>query len=136
MNIKDVLKEENINEEFEFNYGNVTGKIKIVKEYGFLIAKYKNKPIESIFNLDSIINQMDFRSLDDNISLNKYGDIDWNNVKVDRAILVSNDNENWNKRYFAFYRGDKIFAWINGYNSHTSKNDDCCYGWKYAQLLD
>lgn len=64
-------------------------------------------------------------------------EFDWSKVAVDTPILVRNtDNEEWNKRYFARYEYETIYAWVNGRTSWASIDDDDVYAWKYAKLSE
>lgn len=62
---------------------------------------------------------------------------DWSKVKVDTPILVrGSENEEWNKRYFARYENETIYAWVNGRTSWASIDSDDVYAWKYAKLAE
>ena len=62
---------------------------------------------------------------------------DWSKVKVDTPILVRNiENEEWNKRYFARYENETIYAWVNGRTSWASIDYDDVYPWKYVKLAE
>lgn len=56
---------------------------------------------------------------------------DWSKVEVDTPILVSNDGEEWNRRYFSHYE-EAIYAWGEGTTSWSS--DNRTVPWKYAKL--
>ena len=59
--------------------------------------------------------------------------IDWENISVDTKILVSIDGEKWNKRYFAKYINDGVYAWDCGATSFSSNH---CTKWAYAKLYE
>ena len=62
---------------------------------------------------------------------------DWSKVAVDTPILVRNiENEEWNKRYFARYENETIYAWISGRTSWNAYDDDNVFPWKYAKLAE
>lgn len=64
-------------------------------------------------------------------------DIDWSKVPVDTKILVSDNREDWFKKYFAKYEKGKIYTiytWANGRTSFTAKYDNDVISWKYARL--
>lgn len=64
-------------------------------------------------------------------------EVDWSKVEVDTPILVrGSENEEWNKRYFARYENETIYAWVNGRTSWTSIDSDYVYAWKYAKLAE
>lgn len=55
------------------------------------------------------------------------------NCKVDDKVMVSNDGEFWDKRYFSMYdeQNDKVYAYGIGLTSWTT---NISYEWKYARL--
>lgn len=59
--------------------------------------------------------------------------VDWSKVEIDTPILVSNDDENWYKRYFAKYNSERnvIYAFDRGC---TSWSADRTAAWDYAKL--
>lgn len=67
----------------------------------------------------------------------KEPEVDWSKVAVDTPILVRNtDNEDWNKRYFARYENETIYAWISGRTSWNAHDNDDVFAWKYAKLAE
>ena len=59
---------------------------------------------------------------------------DWSKVKVDTPILVRADEEEaWDRRYFAKYENGHVYAWVGGCTSWTEENASA---WKYAELLE
>lgn len=68
---------------------------------------------------------------------------DWSKVPVDTPILVSDDNENWYRSYFAKYDNNdhQVWTWRSGRTS-WSINYDGAYLvsnkeiWKYAKLAE
>ena len=58
---------------------------------------------------------------------------DWSKVAVDTKVLVSDDGENWRKRYFAKYEDGKIYVFING---ATSWVGGMTQRWKYTKLVE
>jgi len=62
--------------------------------------------------------------------------VDWSKVKVDTKILVrENEQEDWEKRYFAKYENERVFAWFCGGTSWSAR-DNVVLGWKYAELAE
>lgn len=61
--------------------------------------------------------------------------IDWNNVKVDTRILVSNDESTWYNRYFAKYEDGKVYAFDAGASSWSNEKNTHLVEWKYAKLF-
>lgn len=63
--------------------------------------------------------------------------VDWNKVKVDTPILVSNDNENWYKRHFAKYESGLFYAWDSGNTSWSVKaGNNPSRPWAHAKLAE
>ena len=59
--------------------------------------------------------------------------LDWSKVDVDTKILVSVSGKNWEKRYFAKYEYNSVYAWDYGATSYSGKH---CSTWKYAKLYE
>ena len=60
--------------------------------------------------------------------------VDWSKVKVDTPILVRADEEEaWDRRYFAKYENGHVYAWVCGCTSWTEENASA---WKYAKLAE
>nr|DAY43498.1 MAG TPA: hypothetical protein [Caudoviricetes sp.] len=64
------------------------------------------------------------------------GIVDWSKVKVDTPILVSNDNKEWIKRYFARYENGNVYGWLNGKTSWTAICELSIGHWNYAKLAE
>ena len=64
------------------------------------------------------------------------GIVDWMAVKVDTPILVSNDNKEWIKRYFARYEDGNVYGWLNGKTSWTATGELSIGYWNYAKLAE
>lgn len=60
-------------------------------------------------------------------------EVDLTKVPVDTTIFVSNDNENWHRKYFAKYADGKVLAWANGNTSYTTNE---VFSWEYAKLAE
>lgn len=59
---------------------------------------------------------------------------DWSKVEVDTPILVREDEDReWNRRYFAKYENETIYAWGGG---RTSWNETAVVDWEYAKLAE
>lgn len=64
-------------------------------------------------------------------------EIDWNKVEVDTPILVKDmEYENWRKRYFAEYKDEVVYAWVNGKTSWSAIDDKDVTTWNYAKLAE
>lgn len=71
----------------------------------------------------------------------EYQEVDWSKVPIDTKVLVSDDNENWNRGYFAGYnRQNKvIYTFRYGATSWTNKWTNENMGrteWRYAKLAE
>lgn len=64
------------------------------------------------------------------------GIVDWSKVAVDTPILVSGDNKEWVKRYFAKYKDGKVYCWLNGKTSWTAFCELSIGHWKYTKLAE
>ena len=59
--------------------------------------------------------------------------VDWSKVEVDTKVFVSDDGNDWYKRYFARYENGIVYCWDMGATSWTARitND-----WNYAKLAE
>lgn len=63
--------------------------------------------------------------------------VDWSKVKVDTPILVRESEQNpWLKRYFAKFKGGKVYAWNSGKTSWSIEDKIGMSCWKYAKLAE
>ena len=63
-------------------------------------------------------------------------EVDWSQVSVDTPILVRDyEDEVWQRRYFAKYENGLIYAWMHGYTSWSTP-DDNTVAWTYAKLAE
>lgn len=93
---------------------------------GLSIDEYGNCPRESIQNW-----------LDSEYVEPEKEEVDWSKVPIDTKVLVSDDNENWVRGYFAGYnRQNKvIYTFQYGATSWTNKNMGRTE-WRYAKLAE
>lgn len=79
-----------------------------------------------------------FEEKDQLIDVAEYlGIVYWSKVPVDTPILVSDFNEkNWEKRHFAFFDNERVYAWISGTTSWSTDDDKEAMSWKYAKLAE
>lgn len=117
MNISDV----------EFKNGKVFEDIKTSHKWevfnGELIAHNGDTNLTTWATLQDIAS-MDFKEV-----------FDWNTVKPDTKILVSQDGNEWHRAYFAEYKNRSVYAFLNGgtsWNASTIK----LKRWKYAKLAE
>ena len=122
MNIKEVLRKENVGKEYE-----VEGYVyEVVESFnGNLNLKNINTHnyIEYELSLFDIIN-CEFEEV-----------VDWSKVPVDTKILVSEDGKDWCRRYFAKYEGGRVYAFMDGTTSFTGSSESSL-SWKYAKLYE
>lgn len=64
------------------------------------------------------------------------GIIDWSKVAVDTPVLVSNDNKEWIKRYFARYEDGNVYCWLSGKTSWTTICELSIGHWDYTKLAE
>lgn len=91
--------------------------------------------IKCINNISKIMPQIE-RNEVLNIA-EELGVIDWSKVAVDTPILVKDYKcDSWEKRYFAFYKDETVYAWANGATSWSAKNDRHIIHWAHAKLAE
>lgn len=65
--------------------------------------------------------------------------VDWSTVKVDTKILVRDrENDNWRRRYFAYYKNGEVYVYCNGKTSWSAcgDNDLGTTSYKFAEVVD
>lgn len=62
--------------------------------------------------------------------------VDWSKVAVDTPVLVSNDNKEWIKRYFARYEDGNVYCWLSGKTSWTAICELSVGHWDYTKLAE
>lgn len=86
-----------------------------------LINKF-SKPIECCYRIFTILN-LEFEE-----------HIDWSKVKVDTKVLVKDViDKNWTERHFAKYESGKVYVFVNGGTSWTTKYTN---PYNYTKLAD
>ncbi len=73
--------------------------------------------------------------------IGKYlGLVDWENVPADTKVFVSDDGENWRKRYFKHYDNGNIrrrhVCFADGRTSWSNKDNHEGIGWEYCKLAE
>ena len=129
MNIMQVMKKENLGKRYTSE-----GRVFVLEEslyYLWLKDEKTQEVIEDNLTLDEIL-QMEFEEI---------VDVDWSKVQVDTKILVSEDGEDWYRRYFAKYENGFIYAFPDGLSSFTAcYKPECGYrrvcAWKYGKLYE
>lgn len=65
----------------------------------------------------------------------KEPETDWSKVKVDTPVLVrDNENNEWQRFYFAKYKNGLVYTWVAGATSWTAKGN--MYKWRFAKLAE
>ena len=65
------------------------------------------------------------------------GIIDWSKVSVDTHVLVkAHEQDDWQKRYFAYFKDGRVYAWLCGTTSWSADNDKAVMSWDYAKLAE
>lgn len=65
------------------------------------------------------------------------GIVDWSKVKVDTPVFVrDSENDVWKCRYFAEYKYEKVYTWVDGRTSWSNKISDIPVCWKYVRLAE
>lgn len=129
MNIMQVMKKENLGKRYTSE-----GRVFVLEEslyYLWLKDEKTKEVIEDNLTLDEIL-QMEFEEI---------VNVDWSKVPVDTKILVSEDGEDWYRRYFAKYENGFIYAFPDGLSSFTAcYKPECGYrrvcAWKYGKLYE
>lgn len=63
------------------------------------------------------------------------GLVDWSKVPVDTPILVRDlKAQDWGKRYFAFFKDGKVYAWTGGATSWSVEDDKEALPWTDVKL--
>ena len=121
MNIKEVLKEENVGMEYKIRERiykvekSFTGllALKNVESYGY---------IESEMHIFDIVNG-EFEEV-----------MDWSKVPVDTKVLVSDDGKEWIRRHFAKYEDGKVYCFCCGASSFSIDDISSVSSWKHYKL--
>lgn len=65
------------------------------------------------------------------------GIVDWSKVKVDTPVLVkAYEQADWEKRYFAYFKDGRVYAWLCGTTSWSADNDEDVMSWDCAKLAE
>lgn len=63
------------------------------------------------------------------------GIVDWYKIPVDTPILVRDENdEKWEKGHFAKYENNRVYVWMEGRTSFTSRNENDVFPFKYGKI--
>ena len=123
MNIREVLKKENVGKEYK------------VEERTYEVVESFNGNL-NLKNIDSR-NYIEYEiSLVDIVNGEFEEHLDWSKVSVDAKVLVSDNGKLWYKRHFAKYENGSVHVFPDGHSSFTTEVSDIIYPWKYAKLYE
>lgn len=119
-----------------------------VRSVGGVVYLTKKKPImcqgildimsggvtRCIHNIREIMPEIDKNGVID--IAEELGIVNWSKVAVDTPVLVSNDNKEWGKRYFARYEDGNVYCWLNGKTSWTAACELSVGHWNYTKLAE
>lgn len=89
------------------------------------------------------LNRVDIRSTcfteeNQRIDIAEYlGIVDWSKVAVDTPILVKqNEQDEWEKRHFAYFKDERVHAWLCGTTSWSADYEGDATDWNFAKLAE
>lgn len=79
-----------------------------------------------------------FEEKDQLIDMAEYlGIVDWSKVKVDTPILVKQyEQDEWEKRHFAYFKDERVYAWLCGTTSWSADYEGDTTDWNFAKLAE
>jgi hypothetical protein len=121
MKAEEVMKLENVGKKYKAFGREFTLKTDIDRKILYLVSDDTGEDIQEIYNFYYLLYE-------------EYEEIvDWGKVDVDTKILVSVSGKNWEKRYFAKYEYNSVYAWDYGATSYSGNH---CSTWRYAKLYE
>ena len=89
------------------------------------------------------LNRVDIRSTcfteeNQRIDIAEYlGIVDWSKVAVDTPILVKqNEQDEWEKRHFAYFKDERVYAWLCCATSWSADYEGDTTDWNLAKLAE
>ncbi|MDU4780636.1 MAG: hypothetical protein E6X90_01535 [Veillonella sp.] len=72
------------------------------------------------------------------IDIGEYiGIVDWSKVEVNTPILVKqNEQDKWEKRHFAYFKDERVYAWLCGATSWSADYEGDTTDWNFAKLAE
>lgn len=65
------------------------------------------------------------------------GIVDWSKVAVDTPILVKQyEQDEWEKRHFAYFKDERVYAWLCGATSWSADYEGDTTDWNLAKLAE
>lgn len=93
-----------------------------------------------LFFFESLFEDVQFEDKKPLNIAEELGFIDWATIPEDTKVLVSYDNEHWEKRHFAYYdiesKINKFIVYGLGKSSWTLESGDYRPGYKYCKLAE
>lgn len=79
-----------------------------------------------------------FEEKDQLIDVAEYlGIVDWSKVPVDTPILVKQyEQDEWEKRHFAYFKDERVYAWLCGATSWSADYEGDTTDWNLAKLAE
>lgn len=79
-----------------------------------------------------------FEEKDQLIDVAEYlGIVDWSKVAVDTPILVKQyEQDEWEKRHFAYFKDERVYAWLCGATSWSADYKGDTTDWNLAKLAE
>ena len=88
-------------------------------------------------------NRVDIRSTcfteeNQQIDMAEYiGIVEWSKVPVDTPILVKQyEQDEWEKRHFAYFKDERVYAWLCGATSWSADYEGDTTNWNLAKLAE
>lgn len=122
MNIREVLRKENVGKEYK------------IKRYTYKVVESFNGNL-NLKNIDTYGYIESELPLIDIINSEFEENIDWSKVPVDTKVLVSDNGNTWYKRHFAKYENGSVHVFPDGRSSFTTEESDIIYPWKYVKII-
>lgn len=120
----------------------------LFEDYCGKVWATKERPSANEFGANEIVGSFssitNIKKLLPKTNLNQYlsiaeelGITDWSKVKVDTPVLVkAYEQANWEKRYFAYFKDGRVYAWLCGTTSWSAYNDEDVMSWNCAKLAE
>lgn len=65
------------------------------------------------------------------------GIVDWSKVAVNTPILVKQyEQDKWEKRHFAYFKDERVYAWLCGATSWSADYEGDTTDWNLAKLAE
>ena len=79
-----------------------------------------------------------FEEKDQLIDVAEYlGIVEWSKVPVDTPILVKQyEQDEWEKRHFAYFKDERVYAWLCGATSWSADYEGDTTNWNLAKLAE